>query len=290
MQFYTITERRDDPRITAFALFARLSKATQVLVFTRPEHVSPDPAKFQIVAAAAEASRTAALNAATLLDLTAAATHKEDMERFQNELRQMQADASKWLTDALQQTGAPAASHFITVPHENWSQDYPWTTANFSTRLVEIETSGIAGITFTTPLTSRVFVPLAVFNTAIPSTAASSAPVPQVSTEETPNRPSTAPTHVDTSAYGPYYQPILDALPNEGQKKHLVTLLGLDRTPPKPRSPKEAATALGISPQSFPLLLGKVRASLTAAGHDMDVIVQSAGPLPVEEPVLDPAS
>lgn len=285
MNFYTITESRDDQRLAAFARFVASTRPaaapTSVLVITRPEHVAPDRQQWDALTQAHAKAVTAAREAGQALDLATAQQHKDESERIAAQIKDLNANSAKWLTDALLLTELPDATGFVVMPDSQWRQ--PWSTLSFLAAVPAIEKDGIAGTPFRLPLHRRVFVPLAAFDSAVVKTAPAPALYnsPNVQTlpiEEAPvlpelpevNKPTTAPVHVDPALYtNPRQMAMLAAAGNETSKKLLVTYLGWDREG-RARSVKQTSVHTGTSIQGVNMMLGRLRSALSKIDVDLN--------------------
>jgi hypothetical protein len=286
MQFYTITERRDDPRITRFAQFAEAAGATSVLVITRPAHVAPDQQQWNALNAEVLKYESAAVLAAQNRNYVEAQTQDDLAKHAVAAIKQLAADSAKWLSDALElaTTAHEAkAAGFVVMPTSQWAEATEWSPAAFLAQVNNIEKLGIAGNKFTTPLTRRIFVPLCQFDAA---QAASKAPAttaaPDDATSAILNRPATAPTQTDLDKFNPTQTAMLAPL-NESQRKVLISFLGWDRKD-KPRHLNTAAVNVGMSAPVFKAQLTRIRAALSALDMNLDQIYAAAGgPTAAEE-------
>jgi basic membrane lipoprotein Med (substrate-binding protein (PBP1-ABC) superfamily) len=285
-QFYTITERRDDPRITRFTQFAEAAGATSVLVITRPAHVAPDQSQWAAINMEVIGHDAAAANAAQQRNYALAQEQDDLAKAARQRLQQLAADSAKWLSDALElaTTAHEAkASGFVVMPVSQWAEATEWSPAAFLAQVNNIEKLGIAGNKFSTPLTRRIFVPLCQFDAA---QAASKAPAttaaPDDVTSAILNRPATAPTQTDPAKFTPTQNVMLSQI-NEAQRKVLISYLGWDRKD-KPRHLNTAAVNVGMSAPVFKAQLTRIRAALSQIDMNLDQIYAAAGgPTAAEE-------
>lgn len=274
MHFYTTTERRDDPRVAAFVQFAKQAGATNITVVTRPEHISPDLATLQQVSAAYVTRLDAASQAGHALDLVEAARLKAEAEILRAQRDALVADAAKWLTDAIALADLPNQSGFVPVPHSQWPQSSPWNFPAFLTQLPSIDANGIGGNKINTPFSTRIAVPLCVFDAPARSQQ-NNVVLPQSASEEVVNKPKTEPTRVAPENYTPTQQHMLAVLPNESYKKIITVYLGWDNNG-VPRDIKQTATAVGQLPVSVGKALSFIRGKLTAENLNLDEMHMSA--------------
>lgn len=286
-QFYTITERRDDPRITRFAQLAEATGATSVLVITRPAHVAPDQSQWSAINMEVIGHDAAAANAAQQRNYALAQEQDDLAKAARQRLQQLAADSAKWLSDALERATTAheaKASGFVVMPTSQWAEATEWSPSSFLAQVNNIEKLGISGNKFTTPLTRRIFVPLCQFDAA---QAASKAPTqataaPDDATGQILNRPATAPTQTDLAKFTPTQTAMLAPL-NESQRKVLISFLGWDRKD-KPRHLNTAAVNVGMSAPVFKAQLTRIRAALSALDMNLDQIYAAAGgPTAAEE-------
>lgn len=278
MNFYTITENRDDARLAAFARFVAQNRPTSVLVICRPEHIAPNRQNWDALTAQHAKAITDAREAGAALDFPLAQQHKANADQLAAQITELNANSAKWLTDALALTELPDASGFVVMPDSQWRQ--PWNVLNFLSAIPAIEKDGIGGTPFRLPLHRRVFIPLSVFDAAVPKAA----PTPQQSAPTAPlspeddvdlppapeiNKPTTAPVHLDTTLYtSPQQIHMLSAVTSEAQKKLLATYLGWDRDG-KARSIKTTSIRIGTSINATNMMIGRLKAALSKVDVDL---------------------
>jgi hypothetical protein len=253
--YYTITERTDDPRLEAFAQFCQKNRAASAAVFTRPDHVQADPVRLTVIQQAINSALQQATSAAANRQYATAQQWDDEAKRKQEELRQAHAQAAQWIDTALQPVATENKGYAI-VSYAAWPANHPWTVHNFLKEVEKLDINGHQGRRFAIPLARRIFVPLAVFDTAATETPAAPAaqqPATHDATDtpaEPGNRPPTAPVRPITHYMTPEQKALLETFgENDTLKRAFVYSMGWDLPPEEaaPRQPSKVKVMLNVS-------------------------------------------